>query len=53
MMITQHIVRIDGGLPGVRSGKMTTAVATCQTCGAVGRGKTRKSAKKAVIHRDV
>lgn len=45
-----HIVWIDGGLPGIRSGKRTEAVATCQTCHRVGRGKTRLAAKKAIKH---
>lgn len=48
-----HVVEIFGGLPGIRTGKRTEAVATCKTCGRTGRGKTRLSAKKAIQHRDV
>lgn len=49
--VTQHVVEIFGGLPGVRTGKRVEAVATCRTCGRTGRGKTRMSAKKAIKHR--
>lgn len=48
-----HKVEIFGGLPGVRSGRRTEAVATCTTCNRTGRGKTRAAAKKAIKHVEV
>lgn len=49
--MTEHQIRVEGGLPGVRTGKRVPAVATC-SCGAVGRGATRKAAVKAIKHND-
>ena len=43
----QHRVRFDGGGRGITTGRPTPAVATC-SCGQVGRGKTRASARKAL-----
>lgn len=45
----RHKVTIDGGLPGVRTGKRTEAVARC-TCGATARAATRAAARNRLIH---
>lgn len=44
-----HKVSYDGGLPGIRSGKITPAVATC-SCGARAHAPTRAKAKAALTH---
>lgn len=48
--MAEHKVRVDGGLPGVRTGKRVRAVATC-SCGTVARGSTRKAAVKNIKHK--
>lgn len=47
-----HRVTFDGGLPGIKSGKVTQAVAHC-ACGARAFGKTRKAARDGLEHRNV
>lgn len=46
----EHKVSYEGGMPGVRSGKTTPAVATC-SCGARAHGATRAKAKAALSHK--